>query len=135
MEVYNYMITIGVDIVMINRIDNIIKKRRESFYNRIFTEREISYIKKRNHNIKTISGLFAAKEAVSKAVGRGIGKLSWKDIEISHNSEGKPIVNISSKGWDIIKKLEINNFDISISHEKEYAVAFVIGYYDYNYKK
>lgn len=128
------MMTTGVDIIKISRIEKILAKRRNAFYNKIFTKTEIEYIKKKKDNVKTISGLFASKEAVSKAIGTGIGKIGWKDIEIKHSPQGKPMVNLSSKGWRIIKDLKINEFDISISHEKDYAIAFVIGYYKVNQK-
>lgn len=123
------MISTGVDIVKVDRIEKILENKRKSFCRRIFTKDEINYIEKRNYNIKTVSGLFAAKEAVSKAIGTGIGQIGWKDIEIIHNSKGKPIVKLSSKGWNKITNFKINTFDISISHEEEYAIAFVIGYY------
>lgn len=126
------MISTGVDIVKVSRIENIVDKRRETFYRKVFTKNEINYIKKRKHNIKTISGLFAAKESVSKAIGSGIGKIGWKDIEVRHNSKGRPIVNLSSSGWSKIEDVRINTFDLSISHEKEYAIAFVVGYYKQN---
>lgn len=126
------MMITGVDIIKIDRVRKILDKKGEAFCNKIFTKNEIDYLKKRKNSIKTISGLFASKEAVSKAIGTGIGKIGWKDIEIYHNPKGKPMVNLSTKGWKAIKDLQINDFDISISHEKEYAIAFVIGYYNVN---
>lgn len=123
------MMTTGVDIIKINRIEKILSNNRESFYKKIFTLEEINYLKDRNHNPKTVAGLFAAKEAVSKCIGTGIGKVGWKDIQIQHTSRGKPKVKISNRALNILKDININQFDLSISHETEYAVAFVIGYY------
>lgn len=117
----------GVDIVKISRIENIIKNKRDIFYNKIFTSDEIKYIETKNHNTQTISGLFAAKEAISKLLGTGIGKVNWKDIEIIHNKFSKPCVKLYGEGENMAKKLGINTIHLSISHEKDYAIAFAIG--------
>mgnify|MGYP001009393393 CR=1 FL=1 len=117
----------GVDIIKISRIENIIKNKRDKFYNKIFTSNEIEYIKIKNHNAQTISGLFAAKEAISKVLGTGIGKVNWKDIEIIHDKLGKPYVKLYREGKNIAKKLDIDKINLSISHEKDYALAFAIG--------
>lgn len=106
-----------------NRIRKILNKRRDSFYSRIFTESELQYIQGNNKDYKTVAGLFAAKEAISKAIGTGIGKLSWKDMEISHNKNGKPIININPSNAFFPK---IDNIEISISHEKDYAIGFAL---------
>lgn len=126
------MMTTGVDIIKIDRIKKILETRRESFYNRIFTQGEIDYIKGKNHNSKTVAALFAAKEAVSKAIGTGIGKIGWKDIEVYHSRRGKPQIRLSPKAWGLLGDIKINKFDISISHEEDYAIAFVIGYFSEN---
>ncbi len=118
----------GVDIVNVNRIKKIIEKKRQKFYDKIFTKKEIEYIGKKHHKATSISGLFAAKEAVSKALGSGIGIIGFKDIEILHKENGKPYVNFSEKGNKVIKSLGIIEIELSISHERDYAVAFVIGY-------
>ncbi len=116
------MKNIGLDIVKIDRIDEL--KHKEKFIKKIFTETEIEYIKAKKFSSQTISGLFACKEAVSKALGTGIGRTKWKDIEISHTESGKP--------YGFAKK---NNkkkyYNISISHEKNYAVAIALEEDDY----
>ena len=92
----------GIDIININRIKKILLSKRKQFLNRIFTEREIVYIAKKNYNANTIAGIFAAKESVSKVLGTGIGYINWKDIEILHNENGKPYVNINLKLANIV---------------------------------
>ena len=121
------MIT-GVDIVNVSRIDRILSDNRQQFYNKIFTIGEINYIEDKGHKSTTVAGLFAAKEAVSKALGTGIGTLGWKDIEILHEVKGRPYINFTQRGQKIIEKLSIGEIQISISHEIEYAIAFVVGY-------
>ncbi|TJX15187.1 NAD(P)H-hydrate dehydratase [Tissierella creatinini] len=115
----------GIDIVKIERIKNILEKNSSGFYRRIFTQGEIEYIK--NKDEKTVAGLYAAKEAVSKLVGTGIGQLSFKDIEIYHEDKGKPRVKVLGKLGDMLKALDIDEVDLSISHEDEYAIAIAVG--------
>ena len=119
----------GVDIVEIKRIEKILKRRKHSFYNKIFTSREIEYIEGTGGSPKTVAGLFATKESVSKLLGEGIGKLSWKDIEILHDENGRPLICIDTKIKKLLEDLDLNSIDISISHEKEYAISFSIGFF------
>lgn len=103
---------IGVDIVDLKRLDI----ENEAFIKRILTPKEQSvfYAKKTpGQKLSYLGGRFAAKEAYSKACGTGIGKLSFQDIEILNDENGAPYLN------DI-------HASISLSHEKEYAVAFVV---------
>ncbi len=115
----------GIDIVKIERIKSILVKNSSGFYRRIFTQGEIEYI--RNKDEKTVAGLYAAKEAISKLVGTGIGQLSFKDIEIYHEDRGKPRVKILCKLGNMLKALDIDEVDLSISHEDEYAIAIAVG--------
>lgn len=120
----------GVDIIQISRIEKILNTKKYLFLQRVFTEKEIEYISKKSNRPNTVAGLYASKEAISKALGTGIGKVSFKDMEITHDNKGKPLVNISSEKDYILRELGINRFDLSISHDGDYAVAFVIGYYN-----
>ncbi len=122
----------GVDIVKVSRIERLLKDKRDRFLGRVFTKNEIEYINDLNYNSQTISGIFAAKEAISKLLGTGIGKVSWKDIEILHNHKGAPYVKLYNEGMKISKGLGIKNIKLSISHEREYAIAFVIGENNYD---
>ena len=117
----------GVDIVKISRIEKLLIKKRDIFLNKIFTKKEIKYINKKNNSPETISGMFASKEAVSKILGTGVGRVNWKDIEILHDKKGKPYVNLYNEGFNLCHKLGIDRIYLSISHEKEYAIAFVVG--------
>ncbi len=112
----------GIDIVKISRIEKILGEKKDRFMDKVFTCREIEYINSKNDNPQTISGMFAAKEAVSKLLGIGIGKVSWKDIEVIHDEKGKPYIDLHNRGCE----LGINKIYLSISHEKEYAIAFGI---------
>lgn len=117
----------GVDIVKVSRIENLLKNKKDGFLHKVFTQNEIEYIKNTGCNPQTISGIFAAKEALSKLLGTGIGKVNWKDMEVFHDDRGKPYVKLYNEGLNISQNLGIENIELSISHEKEYAIAFVIG--------
>lgn len=98
---------IGTDIVQISRIEKSLQTER--FKTRVFTENEIAHCKK----AESFAGLFAGKEAYLKALGTGIN-CRLNSIEILHNEKGKPYLN------------GIENADISISHDGDYAIATVI---------
>lgn len=101
---------LGIDIVEISRIKKLMDEN-ENFLLKVFNEDEIERIKKRKEPYERAGGIFAAKEAVAKALGTGIGKISFKDIKIKYN-EDSPYAEV----FDM-------KFDLSISHERSYAVA------------
>ena len=119
---------IGVDIVKNKRISSSIKNK--NFINRTFGKNEILISKKIDNKTSYFSKRFAAKEALSKALGTGFRDgLNFKDIEVVNDKLGKPYYIISSKIKNLIKKKKkIKNFNLflSISDEKEYSVAFAI---------
>ncbi len=121
-------LSIGTDIVDVNRIKKIIKEKKDSFYDKIFTSNEIEYFLSKGDMPTTVAGTFAAKEAISKVLGTGIGSVKWKEIEILHHENGRPYVNFLGKGKKMMKDRGLDNIEISISHEADYAVAFAIGY-------
>lgn len=118
----------GVDIVNNMRIKSIMDRYEDKFLKKLFTPKEIEYILYRKKDYKTISGMFAAKEAISKIIGTGIGKLSWKDIEILRDEAGRPYVNISQNLGLLMEGLNLKVIDLSISHEEDFSIAFAIGY-------
>lgn len=108
----------GVDITEVNRLRRATLKWGDEFLNRVFTKEELVNAKVRASIYQHLAGRFAAKEAIFKALNDK--HLSWKDIQIVNNKEGKPIVEmLNSKG----KNMDIQ---ISISHVKNYAVANAI---------
>ena len=126
------IIGIGLDIVNINRIENIIQKYSNKFINRIYTIREIEKSKALNHKAKInyFAKRFAAKEAFSKACGVGIGRgLNFNEIEIINNNLGKPSICINQKIIDFIgKNFHCNKFKIhlTLTDEKDLSIANVI---------
>lgn len=114
---------IGIDIIEIERI----KKAccRERFMVRFFTLREISSIRPGPNFYAHLAGKFAAKEAVAKALGTGF-RFRWQEVEILNEESGKPICFLSGKALDMAKMMNIDKVLVSISHSKDYAVAFAI---------
>jgi len=117
----------GIDLVRIGRIGKIIKRWGNNFSFRIFTPLERDYCeKKKNNKFQSYAGKFASKEALLKALGLGLGGANWREIEITNNQLGQPIINISGKLKNIALTKGVNKYFISISHTKEYAIAQVI---------
>lgn len=117
------VIGIGTDIIEINRIERAINKNN-NFLKRVFTTKEIEMFKQRNMRAEIIAGNFAAKEAVSKALGTGIRGFSLIDIEVLRDDLGKPIVHLNNRIHNIINK--DYRMNISISHDRTSAIAFAI---------
>lgn len=108
----------GVDITEVRRLRQAAEKWGDEFLNRVFTRRELVNAKTRGSWYQHLAGRFAAKEAVFKALGNK--NLSWKDVEILNDEDGKPkCIVLNNKGKDA----EVH---VSISHVKNYAVANAI---------
>ena len=119
------IVGIGNDIIEIERIEKAISK--ESFKNKVYTQRELENIEKRGDRVETYAGIFSAKEAISKAIGTGVREFSLTDLEILNDDLGKPYIVVSEKLDKIIKsKKEDYQIEISISHSKKYAIAMAI---------
>jgi holo-[acyl-carrier protein] synthase len=114
----------GVDILEIDRLRESILRHGERFLDRIFTQNEIYETGKK---VESLAVRFAAKEAVSKALGTGIGKISWKDVEILRGDGNQPILRLLGKAEVIAKELGITTWSITLSHTSNLAIAFVIG--------
>lgn len=110
---------IGVDLIKTSRMDRLIKRFGEKALHKFLSENEINLVK----NYKTAAGFWAVKEAVSKALGVGIGsECSFHDIVIFKTSKGAPKVQLSEK---ITQNFNIKDTSISITHDGEYAIAVV----------
>ncbi|EHJ02306.1 Holo-(acyl-carrier-protein) synthase [Clostridium sp. DL-VIII] len=118
------IIGIGTDIIEINRIEKAVN-RTKNFIIKSFTNSEIEYFNSKGLKSNIIAGNFAAKEAVSKALGTGFRGFGLKDIEILRDSLGKPVVHLSDKLYKLIDIKEFN-IHISISHSKENAIAYAV---------
>ena len=115
---------VGVDIVEIARLEKAIARHGEGFLKRIYTDSEIKLYRKK---LPSLAARFAAKEAVVKALGKPAKDISLKEIEILSSPGGQPIVNLYGKTQQQAKGMGLGKLAITISHSKEYAVAFVSG--------
>lgn len=120
---------IGVDIIEVGRIKSSIERNPE-IVKKVFTKKEIEYCNRnKNRNARYIcyGQRFAAKEAVSKAMGTGLGRRVFlTEIEIGNQENGKPVVRLYGRSKDFAVKNNIVGIEISISGTKDHAVAFCI---------
>jgi holo-[acyl-carrier protein] synthase len=119
-------LSVGVDIIEIERINQVLQRHGERFLRRVYTEAEIAYCRGRIHEL---AARFAAKEAMSKALGTGIvgrGGISWREVEVLPDARGKPLIHLHGRAQDRAQSLGLKKFAISLSHSQEYAVAFVV---------
>jgi holo-[acyl-carrier protein] synthase len=115
---------IGVDIVEIARLEKAIARWGEDFLQRVYTDSELKLYRKK---LPSLAARFAAKEAVIKALGKPEPGASLKDIEVLSGPGGQPVVNLYGKTQQQAKVMGLGKLAVTISHSKEYAVAFVSG--------
>ena len=108
---------IGTDIVNIKRMEKSIKKNGDNFINKIFSQKEILYCKKKKNPFAFYAKRFAAKEALSKALGTGIRKgIKFKNIEITNDDFGKPSIELKGTTATFLKKkIKTKNYSIHLS--------------------
>ena len=117
----------GVDIVEISRIRKAAVKWKGKFLNRIFTDIELNYARRRKFLYQHLAARFAAKEAVIKAFGEPRKfPIKWTDIEVLNDKEGKPVIEFRGDALKLKKLKKIKDVILSLSHSKNYAVANVI---------
>ena len=115
----------GVDLLEVDRIKELYEKNPR-FLERFFTEGECALFERKMMSIETIAANFAAKEAVSKALGTGVRGFNLIDIEILRDEMGKPIVNLYDRAGMLAESLGIDHIMLSISHTEKHAIAFAI---------
>ena len=113
----------GIDIVEIPRLAKAIENHGERFLTRIFTRRELQEV---GDKTASLAARFAAKDAVAKALGTGIGPINWKEIEILRGTAGKPELYLNGQAEVIAGQLGLNKWSISLSHSQTYAVAMAV---------
>ncbi len=116
------MLRTGVDLIEIERLERVIERYGERFTQRVFTRQELAEAK----NMASLAGRFAAKEAVSKALGTGIGVVTWQEIEILRGSQREPVLRLHGKAAELAHQLELHEWSVSLSHNENYAVAMVV---------
>ncbi len=113
----------GVDLIEIERIESSIISNGDRFLTRIYTSRELDEVGK---SAASLAARFAAKEAVSKALGCGIGEVRWVDIEILSGPHGEPTLILHGSAQSLASQLGLTTWSLSLSHSKGHAVAMVV---------
>jgi holo-[acyl-carrier protein] synthase len=118
---------IGVDLVECARIQRSIDRFGDRFLHRVFTDGEIEYSMSMKFPARHLAARFAAKEAVSKAFGTGIGKaMGWRDIDIRKKPSGEPYLVFSGAAQELATKRRVISALITLSHTEHHAVACIV---------
>src|SRR3989337_2235036 len=115
---------VGVDVIEIERVEAALARFGERFLRRVYTAEEAAFCRGRVHEL---AARFAAKEAVMKALGTGAKGVAWREIEGLPNHRGKPLVYLYGRARARAERIGLAGLDVSMSHSREYAVAFVVG--------
>jgi len=117
------MIRVGVDMIELERIERLLERYGARFLERVYTPSEIAYCQGR---ISSLAARWAAKEAVSKALGTGWRGIYWKDIEVVRRRSGQPEVVLHDRAAAVAQHLEISHWSVSLSHSQNTAIAMVL---------
>ena len=118
---------VGVDLVECGRIQRSIDRFGDRFLHRVFTDGEIEYSMSMKFPARHLAARFAAKEAVSKAFGTGIGKaMGWRNIDIRKKESGEPFLVFSGPAETFAAERGVTSALITLSHTENYAVACVV---------
>jgi len=121
------IVGIGIDLVDCARIESSIARFGDRFLQRIFTEGEIAYAQSMKFPARHFAARFAAKEALSKAFGTGIGKaMGWRDLDVRKKESGEPYVVLSGGAEKMAKECRVTKVWISLSHTDESGMATII---------
>lgn len=118
---------IGTDIVAIERFQRFVNEGNTALLRRVFTEQEQAYCSARKNSAASYAARFAAKEAFLKALGTGLRNgISWHDIEVAHDSLGKPELILSGRAIEFFLEQGLSGAFLSLAHDGGSAVATVV---------
>jgi len=117
------MLSVGVDIIEIGRVQRAITRWGERFLDRLYTPAELALCRGGGSELAV---RFAAKEAISKALGTGLLGVSWREMEVLVDRRGKPFVQLYGRAARRAEHLGLMEFAVSLSHSQDFAVAFVV---------
>lgn len=121
------LVSVGVDVIEIARIQRALDDFGERFLRKVYTERERDRYGAR---VSELAARFAAKEATSKALGTGIRGIRWREMEVLSNRRGKPVLVLHGSAAARAEMLGLMAFDVSLSHSRTDALAFVVAFRD-----
>lgn len=117
------MIATGVDLIEVERIAEAIERHGDRFLKRIYTDKEIEQV---GDSIGSLAARWAAKEAVAKALGTGIGDVEWTEIEVLRGEKNEPVLNLYGHAKFLAEEKQLDFWSISLSHTNEHAIAMVV---------
>lgn len=117
------MLRTGVDLIEVERIRQAIEKHGARFLARIYTPQELAQVGER---APSLAARWAAKEAVAKALGTGIGDVEWVEIEILRGPNKEPVLHLHGNAQRLAEQHGLTNWSISLSHTHEHAIAMVV---------
>lgn len=117
------MLACGVDLIEIERVQGAIQRYGERFLERVFTPRELAECA---GNAASLAARFAAKEAVSKALGTGIGAIGWLEVEVLRGAERQPVLSLHGTAARLAGERGLGQWSLSLSHSQSHAIAFVV---------
>lgn len=115
----------GIDLIEIGRVQKAIERHGQRFLGRIFTSTEL---RECDGRIDSLAARFAAKEAAAKALGCGIGRIGWQEIEILRGEANKPELKLYGQAKQLANQLGLESWSISLSHTSTHAIAIAVGY-------
>jgi holo-[acyl-carrier protein] synthase len=113
----------GVDLIEIARIEEVVARHGRRYLDRIYTAAELEQCGKRS---ESLAGRFAAKEAAAKALGSGIGDVTWQEIEVLGDENHAPMLTLHGEALRRANALGLSTWSVSISHSQSHSVAFVV---------
>lgn len=123
------IVGVGTDLIDCRRLEKAMTRNGQRFLDRVFTKQEQKRCNERLQRVQSFGKVYAAKEATLKAIGNVSG-IHWKEIEINHLPNGKPVVNLTGKALanfnELLRPDQLGKIDISLTDEPPYAQAFVI---------
>jgi holo-[acyl-carrier protein] synthase len=117
------MLRVGVDMMDVERVARSLERYGERFYARFYTETERQHCQGQPQRL---AARFAAKEAVAKALGTGIGDIGWREIEVDCDGRGRPILRLHGNAAKLAQEMGLTTWEISLSHTQDQAIAFVV---------
>lgn len=121
------IVGVGTDIVEVERIAKLLERHQEAFAKRVLSEVELLELPQHTFPVRFLAKRWALKEAVSKALGTGFTQgVSFQDMTIGHTPAGQPTLQLQNTTLQVADRLGITHWSISVSDEKNNAVAFVV---------
>ena len=119
------MLSVGIDLVEIRRIEKSIRNPR--FCSRVLGKTEYAQLEKRGFPVQSVAASFCAKEAFSKALGTGIRGFALTEVELLREENGRPRLHLTGNAAKLAAARGLAEFSVSVTHTKEYAAAVVVG--------